>query len=71
MQTIGIVHSDTAHRILADVLLHLDNQVTPVTTVNLQSIVNLWQHFFSILTFCIEENVDHRANDLGNVSSNL
>ena len=71
MQSVGIVHSHTAHRILADVLLHLDNQVAPVTTVNLQSIMNLWQHFFRILTLGIEIHVDHRADNLGNVSSNL
>ena len=71
MQSVSIVHSHAAHRILADMLLHLDNQVTPVTTVNLQGIVDFWQHFLSFLAFCIEENVDDRTNDLRNVSSNL
>ena len=71
VQSVGIVHSHATHRILADVLLHFDNQVAPVTTVNLQCIMNFWQHFLSILTFRIEINVDNRADNLGNVSSNL
>ena len=71
LQAVGVVHSHAAHRILADVLLHLDNQDAPVATIDPQSLVDLRQHLLSLLTFCIEINIDDSANNLGNVSNNL
>ena len=71
LQTVGRVHGNTAYGILADVLLHLDNELLTVRTVDSQSIVNLWQHFLRILALGIKVNIDDRADNLGNVSDNL
>ena len=64
MQAVGIIHSHATHGVLADVLLHFDDQHAPVTTVNLQGIMNLRQYFLSILAGGIEIHVDNRTNDL-------
>ncbi len=71
LQTVGIVHSHTANGILTDVLLHLDDNLFAVRTFNRHSFVNLRQHFFRIQSLGIEIHVDHRTDNLRNVSINL
>ena len=71
LQPFGIVHSHTAHGILPDVLLYLDDQILPVRTLYAQGIVNLRQNLFRILSLGIKEYIDNRTDNLGDMPINL
>ena len=71
LQSVGIVHSDSTHGILADVLLHLYDEVAAVGTFYDKGIMDFRQHFLCILSFCVEIHIDNRTNNLRDVSNNL
>ena len=64
LQSVGIVHSDAPDGVLADVLLHLDDEFFSVRSNHFESIVDFRQHFLSILSLRIIEYVDNRADNL-------
>ena len=57
--------------ILADVLLHLDNKLVAIGSLDRQCFMNFRQHLFRIQSLGIEIDVDYRTDNLGNVSINL
>ena len=71
LQSVGIVHGHTTHRVFADMLLHLDDEFTSVRAINLQCLMYLWQHLLCILTSRVEIHVNDRSDDLGDASFNL
>ena len=71
LQSVGVVHGYAAHGVLTDMLLHLDNEFATVGSLNPQGIMDSWQHFLSVLSLGVEEHVDDRSDNLGNVSTNL
>ena len=71
LKSVCIVHGHASHGVLTDVLLYLDNKLTAIRSGYLESIMNFGQYLFRILPLGIEENVDNRTDDLGNVSINL
>ena len=64
LQSIGIVHSHTTHRVLTNMLLHFHDQITAIGSLYFQCLVNLRQYLFWILTLRVEIHVNNRPNDL-------
>ena len=52
-------------------LLHFNDERTPVVARYLQCLMNLWQHFLCLLALRLEVNVDDRTDNLRDVSDNL
>ena len=71
LQTVGIVHGDTPHGILTNVLLHLYDEVAAVGPDDFQRIMDFWQHFLRVESIGVVVNVDHRTDNLGYVSIDL
>ena len=71
LQTVGVIHSYATYGVLTDMLLDLNNKVTAVWTLYLQSLINLRKHLFRIFALGLEINIDNRADDLGDASVNL
>ena len=64
LQSVGIVHGDASHSVLTDMLLHFHHKVTAVRSHYFECVVNFWEHLLGIETFCIEEHVDDRSDNL-------
>ena len=71
LQAVGIVHGHTAHGVLTNVLLHLDNQLSALAAVYTQRLVNLGQHLLCIQSLRVEIDVNDGADDLADASCNL
>ena len=69
LQSVGRVHCDGPHGVLADVLLHLDDEFRAVAPADRHRFVDARQE--TLLTQVGEVHVDHRSDDLRNVSFNL
>ena len=69
LQSVGRIHRDGPHGILADVLLHLDNEFRAVVPLDRHRFVNARQK--TLFAQIGEVYVDHRSDDLRNVSFNL
>ncbi|CCZ70104.1 unknown [Bacteroides sp. CAG:702] len=72
LQSVRTVHGNATYGILTDMLLHFDYQRTPIVTNDSQRIVDFRQGFFHILSFFqFEVHIDHRTDDLRNVSNDF
>ena len=65
-QAVGGVHGDAAHGILADVLLHLDDELAPVGARHVKRFVNGRKG--RIGTGVTITDIDDRADDLADIS---
>ena len=63
-KAVGTFHCHTADGILTDMLLHFENQLGAVGTVDFESRVNRRND----VVVAFEDDVDHRANHLGNLA---
>ena len=64
LQSVSIVHCDAANGVFTNMLLHLNDKLLSVRTLQLQSFVDFRQHLFRVLSGCIEVNVDNRTDNL-------
>ena len=59
--TVGALHGDTTHYVLANVLLHFEDQLLAIVTLHLESRIDRG----NILFPSFKRDVDHRTNHLG------
>ena len=71
LQTVGVVHCHATNCVLTDMLLNLNDEFLSVRTLELQRFVYFRQHLFSVLSGCIEVNVDNRSDNLRDVPVEL
>ena len=71
LQSVRVVHGNATHSVLANVLLHLDDEVAAIGTLYAQCLIDFRQYLLRILALSVEINVDHRADNLRDMSNSL
>ena len=69
LQIVGAVHRYRTNGVFTDVLLYLHNQAFAVVSLYFECIMNGWKNRFCFSSF--EIYINHRSDDLGNMSDNL
>ena len=69
LKAVGRIHRDASHSVLPNVLLHLYYQISLAVSVDRQRIIDAWEHRLFLIRLQIEMNIDHRADDLRDITN--
>ena len=70
-KAVRIVHGHCANHIITDVLLHFDHECAAVGVLYFQGIVDVRENFLGGAPVEREMNIDHRTDDLRNITNLL
>ena len=70
-ESVGIVHGNGAYRVLTDMLLYFNDNISAIRMLHDKRIMDFGKNIFCRLSFCREAYIDYRTDNLQDMTNVL